>query len=56
MEEEWRTYLRDNAPELYQQALDSLNHECEWRDRRIQELEGMQAAREEHSDESTARR
>ena len=39
MEAEWRAYLREHAPELYQQMLADVTHSAKWRDERIDELE-----------------
>jgi len=39
MEEEWRVYLKENAPELYKQMLNSIKHQSNWRDRQIEQLQ-----------------
>lgn len=39
MEEEWRVYLKENAPELYKQMLNSIKHQANWRDRQIEQLQ-----------------
>jgi hypothetical protein len=31
MEEEWRIYLRENRPDLYEQAVSSVRHIFNWR-------------------------
>ena len=41
MEEEWLGFLRDNAPDLYKQAVASRNNDIGWRNRRIEELEAQ---------------
>ena len=38
MEEEWRIYLKEKAPELYQVMLESLEHDLRWRDEEIERL------------------
>jgi len=38
MEEEWRIYLKEHAPELYQSMLVSISWAAEWRDKRIKKL------------------
>ena len=37
MEEEYMKYLRENAPELYQQCIDAFKHQFGWRDNLINE-------------------
>ena len=37
MEEEYMKYLRENAPELYQQCVDSFEHQFGWRDKLMNE-------------------
>ncbi len=44
MEEEWRIYLRENAPKLYEQMLSSVKWQAEWREKRIANLEAQLAA------------
>ncbi len=39
MTEEWLQYLKDNAPELYKDAIKSIKHGNLWRDNRIAKLE-----------------
>jgi len=39
MEEEWLVYLRENNPELYKQAGQSLNWMVKWRDEKINDLQ-----------------
>ena len=36
MEEEWRTYLEEHAPELYKQMVASVKWSAEWRDNKIE--------------------
>lgn len=38
MEQEWRLYLKENAPELYDEMRKSLEHDLGWRDKHIMEL------------------
>lgn len=38
MEEEWRLFLKDNAPELYEKMRDSVSWAAEWRDNKIEAL------------------
>lgn len=38
MEEQWRIYLKDNAPKLYDEMLSSVKWAAEWRDNQITEL------------------
>lgn len=40
MEEEWRLYLKEHAPELYEKMLGSVSWAAEWRDKKITELKG----------------
>ena len=39
MPEEWLSFLKDNAPDLYEEAIASIKHQAKWRDDRIRELE-----------------
>lgn len=39
MSEEWLEYLKENNPELYAQAVASVDHAVRWRDRHIKRLE-----------------
>lgn len=38
MEEEWRVFLSQNAPELYEEMLSSVKHAAKWRDDEITRL------------------
>lgn len=38
MEEQWRLYLKEHAPELYAQAIESVAWECQWRNNEIKRL------------------
>ena len=38
MEEEWRLFLKDSAPELYEQMIGSISWAAEWRDKKISEI------------------
>lgn len=38
MEEQWRIYLKENAPDLYKEMLESVRWAAEWRDNQIKEL------------------
>lgn len=35
MEEQWVAYLRENNPELYEQAVESIKWAAEWRDKQL---------------------
>ena len=35
MEEQWLAYLRENNPELYAQAVESVKWAAEWRDKEL---------------------
>jgi len=39
MEPEWRVFLREHAPKLYEQMLSDVKWDAEWRDKKITELE-----------------
>jgi hypothetical protein len=41
MSEEWLEYLRENAPDLHEQAVASIKHQARWRDDRIAQLEAL---------------
>lgn len=38
MEEEWRVFLSENAPGLYEEMLSSVKHAAKWRDDEITRL------------------
>lgn len=38
MEEKWLAYLKENAPELYADAVESTTYQMEWRDKEIKRL------------------
>ena len=38
MEEEWKVYLKENAPQLYKDMKHSISHSARWRDDKIAEL------------------
>ena len=46
MEENWLIYLRENAPELYQDAITSTAWDAEWRDKKIADLQARLSAAE----------
>ena len=46
MEEKWLIYLRENAPELYQDAISSTAWDAEWRDKKIADLQARLTAAE----------
>lgn len=53
MEEEWRKWMRENAPPgLHEQMLGSLKHAASWRDRAIAELEDRAEGRIQVSPEA----
>ena len=39
MESEWRLYLKEHAPELYEEMLADVKWAAEWRDKKIDKLE-----------------
>jgi len=42
MESEWRIYLQENAPKLYDEMRKELEWMCQWRDNLISELKNKQ--------------
>ena len=63
MEEQWLAYLRENNPELYTQAVESVKWAAEWRDKelaaanaRVAELEEKLMAQTEMALQEMARR
>ena len=38
MEEGWRIYLKEHAPKLYEEMLESLRWSAQWRDEQIADL------------------
>lgn len=48
MEPEWRKYLRENAPELYDEMLSELEYSLKWRDDYIRKLEEKVARLEQN--------
>lgn len=47
MEEKWLAYLKENAPELYADAVESITYQCEWRDNEIKRLREVISSRNE---------
>lgn len=47
MEEKWLRYLKENAPELYADAVESINYQIEWRDNEIKRLREVVSNRNE---------
>jgi len=39
MEEEWRIFLKENAPKLYENMLSSVKHAAAWRNAKIEKLQ-----------------
>lgn len=44
MEEKWRQFLKEHAPELYEDMLKSLDHMIDWRDEEIERLRSKKLA------------
>ena len=47
MEEKWLAYLKENAPELYANAVESVTYQMEWRDKEIKRLREVVSNRNE---------
>lgn len=47
MEEKWLAYLKENAPEFYADAVESINYQMEWRDNEIKRLREVVSNRNE---------
>ena len=47
MEEQWVAYLRENNPELYEQAVESIKWAAEWRDKQLAAAKAELAAERE---------
>ena len=39
MESAWQKFIRENNPELFEMMLRDIEHQAEWRDKRIAQLE-----------------